>query len=157
MTYSLDTNACIDAWREYYPYEVFPKVWDGWITSLFEKGMLIVSRSVFDELEVGGDDLFAWVKKNSAAAVREDDEAVQTNVASIQLSWPNKDTDFQRRLKGADLFVIGQAMFIKGIVVSHEQKAGNLRDPKIPDACQHLGIECIQIAEMFKREGFSFS
>jgi len=115
-----------------------------------------MSRSVYDELEVGGDDLFAWFKKNAAITVKEDDQAIQVQVTKIQAQWPNKDTDFQRRLKGADLFVIAQAQENKCAVVSHEQKSGSMRDPKIPDACQHLGLELIQIAEMFKREKFSF-
>lgn len=156
MTYSIDTNACIDAWREFYPYSVFPKVWDGWLTSLFEKGELVMSRSVFEELEVGGDDLFQWVKKIIATAVKEDNEVVQAQVIKLQAEWPVKETDFQRRLKGADLFVIGHVRKDGGIVVSHEQKSGSMRDPKIPDACEHLDIECIRIAEMFRREGFSF-
>ena len=156
MKYSIDTNACIDAWREYYPYEVFPRVWEDWMVKLYKGGELGISRSVFDELEVGGDDLFAWVKANAGEAIREDTESVQQQVADIQANWPNKDTDFQRRLKGADLFVIGHAIVEKSVVVSHEQKSGSVRDPKIPDACQQLEVDCIQIAEMFKREGFSF-
>lgn len=156
MKYSIDTNACIDAWREYYPYDVFPKVWDDWMVKLYRDGVLGISRSVFDELEVGGDDLFAWVKANAGDAICEDAEDVQQQVAEIQATWPDKGTDFQRRLKGADLFVIGHAIVQRGSVVSHEQKSGSLRDPKIPDACQRLGVECIQIAEVFKREGFTF-
>jgi len=115
-----------------------------------------MSRSVFEELEVGGDDLFQWVKNIDAIAVKEDNETVQKRVIQVQSNWPVKETDFQRRLKGADLFVIGHAAEAGGSVVSHEQKSGNLRDPKIPDACSYMGIECIQIAEMFRREGFSF-
>lgn len=115
-----------------------------------------MSRSVYEELEVGGDDLFAWFKSNGAIFPTEDDEAIQGQVIEIQAQWPVKETDFQRRLKGADLFVVGQARQHKRVVVSHEQKSGSMRDPRIPDACGYLGIECIQIAEMFKREKFSF-
>lgn len=84
MTYSLDANACIEGWREFYPYAVFPQVWDGWIDGLFKTGKLIASRSVFDELEVGGDDLFKWAKQRQSAFVHEDDQQVQNHVIAVQ-------------------------------------------------------------------------
>jgi hypothetical protein len=131
-------------------------IWDGWIDGLFSSGKLIASRSVFDELEIGGDDLFKWVKQRQSTFVHEDDEQVQQFVIAIQRDWPIAETDFQRRLTGADLFVIGHAMKTRGLVVSHEQFSGQLLHPRIPDACRHLGLECISLAEMFRCEGFSF-
>jgi hypothetical protein len=131
-------------------------VWNEWIVGLIQDGKLIVSRSVFDELQVGGDDLFAWVRGHRATCVQEDNEAIQNQVIAIQRDWPDGGTDFGRRLRGADLFVIGHAVCAQGQVVSHESDAGNLRDPRIPDACNHLGIECLSIMDVLEKEGFSF-
>ena len=156
MSYSIDTSALVDAWHVLYRPSVFDSVWNNWIARLIANGKLVISRSVFDELQVGGDDLFDWVRGHRANCVCEDTEAVQTQVRAIQKDWPDPATDFGRRLRGADLFVIGHAASIRGKVVSHESAAGNFRDSRIPDACRRLGLECLSIMDVLETEGFTF-
>ena len=53
----------------------------------------------------------------------------------------------------ADLWVIALAMQHQdGIVVTEEQPAGNLSNPKIPDVCKDLGIECVNVAGFVSKE-----
>jgi len=155
VSYSVDSSALIDAWHKSYRPSVFRIIWNSWFASLVGSGKMLISRSVYEELRVGGDDLFAWIKTQPKEFVVEDTEDVQRNVARIQADWPNKNTDFTRRLTGADLFVVARAIANGGAVVTHEGMAGNLLDPRIPDACGHLKLESISILDMLEREGFT--
>jgi hypothetical protein len=156
MIYSIDSSSLIDGWNSHYPFPVFPRIWDKWFVQLISADLLQASLSVYDELEIGGDALFDWCAAHKPELFLEDTPEIQAKVSEIQANWPNPNTDFTRRLAGADLFVVSQAVFHEGVVVSSERFSGDMLHPKIPDACKHLGIECISIAEMLKRENFAF-
>lgn len=49
MKYSLDSDAAINAWRDY-PIAHFPKIWE-WIEQMGSNGILGMSEVVFKELE----------------------------------------------------------------------------------------------------------
>jgi len=57
---------------------------------------------------------------------------------------------------GADPFVIALAKVEDLIVVTGERATNNLAKPKIPDVCNDMGIECINILDLMRREGWQF-
>jgi len=59
--YSFDTSAFVDWWVRYYPPNILPSL-KKQMEGIVQQGRLKASRSVYDELEVGGDELFKWVK-----------------------------------------------------------------------------------------------
>jgi hypothetical protein len=105
--YSFDTSAFIDWWVRHYPPAILPSL-KTQMEGIVQEGRLKASRSVYDELEVGGDELFKWVKSLKSEIVVEDNEAVQklARLLIAKYSFPNKP---KNGLNGADPFVIAHA------------------------------------------------
>ena len=73
-----------------------------------------------------------------------------------------KNPNYQRLVEdrkgiyGADPFVIALAKVEDLIVVTGERATNNLAKPKIPDVCNDMGIECINILDLMRRERWQF-
>jgi Domain of unknown function (DUF4411) len=84
-------------------------------------------------------------------------DSVQNAVTDIL-----KNPNYQRLVEdrkgtyGADPFVIALAKVEDLIVVTGERATNNLNKPKIPDVCNDMGIECINILDLMRREGWRF-
>lgn len=76
MKYSVDTSALIQAWRRYYPIDVFPTLWDR-IAQLVMQGDLVATEEVFVELEKKDDELLEWVRTHSQMIVPIDSHVQQ--------------------------------------------------------------------------------
>jgi hypothetical protein len=74
--------------------------------------------------------------------------------------------DPAKEIPDADPFVVALAIIentrrqdtlFKGqcVVVTQEKPSRSAR-PKIPEVCQHYGIECIGVAGLFRKEGWKF-
>lgn len=59
-------------------------------------------------------------------------------------------------LQAADYYLVAQAHAAGHIVVTHEVLADSTRKIKIPNACNALGVPCIDPFEMLRREGARF-
>ncbi len=58
---------------------------------------------------------------------------------------------------GGDPWVIALAQDLpNGIVVTQEKKSRNPDKPKIPNVCDNLGIECIDLIGLFRKEDWTF-
>ena len=151
MKYSVDTSAFMDGWARYYPPDVFPHLWER-LESLTGAGHLRASGEVLLELERKTDDLLEWVKAQSGLFVPLD-EATQRKASEVLERFPLL-IDANRGRSGADPFVIGLAMARDCIVVTGERKASSLRRPRVPDVCEALGVECIPLVELIRKEGW---
>jgi len=63
----------------------------------------------------------------------------------------------QERLKGkpvADPFVIARAKILDACVVTQEKNTENAA--KIPNVCDHFGIDCINLEGFMKKESWTF-
>jgi hypothetical protein len=58
LRYSLDSDAIINAWRDY-PIHNFPNIWE-WVEKLGREQIGGMSEVVFKELERGGDECYVW-------------------------------------------------------------------------------------------------
>ena len=61
------------------------------------------------------------------------------------------------RLKGlpcADPFIIARAKVINGCVVTEEKRTPNAA--KIPNVCEHFGVEYTNLQGFMKKEGWTF-
>ena len=54
----------------------------------------------------------------------------------------------------ADPFVIARAKVIDGCVVAEERQKPNAA--KIPNVCEHFGIDCTNLQGFMQREGWTF-
>lgn len=165
-TYCIDTSALIDL-NKWYPIEVFPTLW-GNLDDLVQQGRLTAPREVLKEIERKDDDLLRWVKDHRNMFTEPSPEQLET-VKDILRLFPNL-IDHTKSIPDADPFVIAlalvknkeeQSSFFAGkcLVVTQEKPSRGDR-PKIPDVCQHYGVECITgptaLTDLFKKEDWKF-
>lgn len=154
MKYSLDSDAVINAWRDYhYPIEHFPKIWD-WIEAMGRNGVAGMSEVVFKELERGGDECFKWFKKRKQLFVYPHDNNIQKELQRLVNSCNNFGLITGKN--EGDPFVVALAIVKDCLVVTNESMSNNLNGPKVPDVCRAEGIQWIKFVDIIRREEVQF-
>ena len=156
IVYSLDTSSLIKASAVLYPMENFPSLWAK-IEELIRNNCLKMSEPAFDEA-MRGAVLRNWCDKKDLQEFLESkvSDSDQDAVRTILSRYPRL-VNVRRGTSGADPWVIALAMrYQHGVVVTEEQQTGNLSNPKIPDVCRDLEIECINIAGLVRKENWIF-
>lgn len=152
--YSLDTSAFITAWRFVYPIDFFPGLWDR-IDSLIACGRVKCIEDVYEELRKGQDDLFEWISKREQMVVYPVDTSVQRSLLEVQAQCPSLV-----HLDGSssvDPLVVALAHCLNGTTVTYEKKAGiGAKYIKIPNACEMLGIPCVDVLGVVRHERWTF-
>lgn len=146
-SYVFDSNEFINLQRRQ-PIDIMPTLWNI-IGEQMEKGVIISSREVYDELMIGGDELKDWAKIHKECFLPSTVE-LQNSVREI-LSVHRGLVEGGRKKNSADPFVIALAKQKQCKVVTEETRNGNPNSPKIPDVCDHYKIECIDFVT-FARE-----
>ncbi|MGX7952824.1 DUF4411 family protein [Tsuneonella sp. HG249] len=153
--YSIDTSSLLHAWRRAYPPEQFPGWWAK-LDDLSDSGRLVASIEVYHELEKKDDEVFAWAKERKHLLFREIDEDVQDAVVSIMATYPRL-VDTRTGKSGGDPFVIAQALALgSSACVLTEEDGGSDKSPKIPHVCKLESLECCNLIQMMKHEGWTF-
>ncbi len=161
--YVIDTSSLID-FNIRYPMDVFPNLWNK-VEDLIKRGMLIAPKEVFNEIAVGDDALKRWAKKQKRFFKELDKSQIQI-VKDILKQYPSLAKP-SKEGPNADPFIIALVLSLvkdpqqtlspsvkKRIIVTEEQLRGNAI--KIPFVCKSYGIDCINIVEMFRSEGWKF-
>ena len=154
IRYSIDTSSILDGWRRYYPIDVFPTLWNN-LEELIRKGDMKASVEVRYELAKKDDAVHAWLKEHDGFYVPIDNR-IQREVSGILKQYPRL-IDTRRGRSGADPFVIALAKINECAVVTGELASGRLDRPKIPDVCDAVGVECLNLLKLIRREGWVFS
>ena len=152
MKYSLDSDAAINAWRDY-PIENFPKIWD-WIERMGRDGLLGISEVVFRELEKGGDECYDWFKTRKSDFVYPNDDDVQRELNRLVNTYNNFGLITGKN--EGDPFVVALAIVQDCMVVTNESMSNNMNGPKVPDVCRAEGIQWIKFVEVIRREEVKF-
>jgi hypothetical protein len=152
LKYSLDTSAILDGWNRYYPPKVFPTVWER-PEELASRGVIIATEEVMRELEKQDDEVYRWVKDQPNMVVPIDDQ-IQIEVSFILNAYPRL-VNTQRNRSQADPFVIALARIVDGVVVSGEGRR-SLKNPKVPDVCDDMGIPHMRLVDLLSQQGFTF-
>lgn len=147
MIYSVDTSALMEAWVRYYPPDVFPTLWER-IEELIEERRFVATDEVLHELEKKEDELHNWASQRAGMFVPLD-EKLQKRAAQIINDYDSL-TNTDRTRGTADPFVIALAMEQGLTVVTAESSKPS--KPRIPDVCKDLGIPCITLVELFRKE-----
>jgi hypothetical protein len=160
--YCSDTSALIEL-HATYGGDVFVSLWQN-VAGLVKEGRLIAPREVLREIEKKDDDLLKWVKKHRKIFREQDIEQLQ-GAQEILSRFPDL-TDPAKEIPDADPFVVALAIIentkrqdtlfkSQCIVLTQEKPSRGVR-PKIPDVCQHYGIECIALTGLFRKEEWRF-
>ncbi|OIO64944.1 hypothetical protein AUJ68_04485 [Candidatus Woesearchaeota archaeon CG1_02_57_44] len=141
--------------------DVYVSVWKN-ISELIQNDRLIAPREVLKEIQDYDDTLAKWAKKQKKLFKAPTARQIQV-VQEILKDYPALiDVNAKH---SADPWVIAlaielsaqsqQTLFkIKRIVVTEEKLRGN--KVKIPFVCGQKSVECIDIVEMFRTEGWKF-
>jgi len=161
--YVIDSSSLIELNRRY-PIDVFPTLWKN-MEKLIEKGHLISHKEVLKEISIMDDSLKKWAKQQKKF-FKELDEKQMVIVRQILEKYPSLAKS-DNETAAADPFVIALAVEMgsttqqtllhtaKGrIIVTEEKLRGN--KVKIPFVCKDYDIECINIIEMCRVEGWKF-
>lgn len=147
----------MDWQARYYPTDVFPTLVKQ-MGELVVAGRLQAPMLVREEIEaVGTADLVQWVKNNPAMLVKT--VKVLAEAQAIQNRFPGL-RDPKAEHEEADAYVIALARMRSGIVLTQETSATEKNKPKrthfIPDVCRELGIPCVSLLGMMRRENWRF-
>jgi hypothetical protein len=156
--YSFDTSVFMDWQARYYPPDIFTSL-VGRVEELIASGQCSAVELVKEEIDaVGTPELRAWTKKHPALFVTLE-SLVQVEAASIESRYPDL-MDPKSLHQSADAYVVALAKVRGGIVVSQETSAAEKRSAKrthyIPDVCRDLGIPCINLLGLIRREHWTF-
>jgi hypothetical protein len=156
--YSLDTSVLMDWQARFYPLDVFVSL-ETKIEALISSGNCKAVDLVREEIEaVGTPGLRSWVAGHSGLFVPLS-PAVQGEAAAIEASYPDL-MDPKSPYESADAYVIALAKLEGAIVVSQETSAQEKRNPPkdhyIPDVCRDLGLPCINLLGLLRREKWAF-
>lgn len=156
MTYVFDNSPLSVLFKNYYRNR-FPSLWANF-DALVGDGGITSTREVLREIEDGSiEPLRNWSAENSSVFTVPT-AAEGSFVSEIYaVSHFQQNIERQKLLRGgrnADPFVIAKARVSQLPVVTMEQFRPNA--VKIPNICQHFGIECLSLEEFMEAEGWQF-
>ncbi len=154
MKYSIDTSALIEGWYRRFPPDVVPGFWDN-LDKLIQNGNLKATEEVLVELEKKHDVIHNWVKEREDLFILIDEE-IQFVVRKI-LSNHKTLIDSRRNRSSADPFVIALAKINSSIVITEELPTQSHNRPHIPDVCDALNIEYINLINLSRIENWKFN
>lgn len=151
--YSIDTNSLMDWQARYYPVDVFASLvarMDG----LRANHRLIAAALVREELDaVGTAGLIQWARASAGMFVPTGE--LLASALAIQNQFTGL-RDPRAEYEEADAYVIALAQIRGGIVVTQETPAAEKNRPRrthfIPDVCRELGVPCISLLGLMRRE-----
>jgi len=150
----LDTDTLIQAKNGPYAFDIAAGFW----TSLEEKasqGLVCSAMKVFDELLAGNDELEEWARRMERSGFFVDaDDSVQAEFTQIAdyVVAEYETHHAEHFLRGADPWLIAHTKSEGAIVVTHEKSlTPNARKVKIPNVCNHFGVEFVQLWELLRR------
>lgn len=158
MAYLLDANVFIQAKNEHYGMDFCPGFWD-WLLASNAVGIVASVTVVDAELQAGADQLAEWSAQRGTGFFLEPDTTVLTAARRIG-QWVTGQTystaATNKFIGGPDHILISHALAKQLTVVTHEKRSNSKNTVKIPDVCNHFGIECITPFAMLRREQARF-
>lgn len=158
-TYALDTNVFMDWQARYYPTDIFASLTTK-IDALIAEGRLYSPALAKEELGVvGTSELVTWA--DARDGIWAPTEKLLAAALAIQSRFPGL-RDPKAEYEEADAYVIALAQICNGngIVVTQETSAAEKRNPRrpmfIPDVCRELGLTCISLQGLMRREKWRF-
>lgn len=155
--YAIDTNVVMDWQARYFPTDVFPSLVNN-VDLLVGEGRWLLPEIVIEELNaVGTAEAVAWAKARPAIIVPLAE--VLAEALAIQNRFPGLK-DPKAEFEEADAYVIALAKIHNGVVVTQETPAAEKNRPRrthfIPDVCRELGLPCISLLGLMRRENWKF-
>lgn len=151
MIYSFDTSALLNGRRDLLPPAIFPTLWER-LEMMIGSSVLAVDQ-VRDELRRKHDETTAWAAAQRDLFVPLESD-IQRATRQVLTECPKLVAVGGKR-DGADPFVVALALARGGMVVTEENSGSAVR-PRIPDACDLLGVPCVGLVGFVQAQGWQF-
>jgi hypothetical protein len=143
----------MEAHRRYYSFDIAPGFWSALVAHA-NADAIRSPVNVLREIQEGKDVLKRWSqtegRKLFVQAQKNEQDAVGTISQYVLDNY--RFAEAQAFLAKADTWVIGHALVDGGVVVTQEQKVTSAsKKVKIPNVCDHFGIEWCDTFELLKR------
>ncbi len=157
--YLLDTNVFIEAKNRYYSFETVPGFWE-WLEVARAEGVVISIDKVKEELIRSKDELAQWAKDHPDFFCSTGDAECIKYFGELSRWAYDVGNNYSKAAKVeftkgdiADPYLVAYARAYECVVVTHEKPASDGRKRiKIPDACQAIGVDYIDIFSVMKKE-----
>jgi hypothetical protein len=157
MIYVFDTSSLSNVLKHYYR-DSFPSFWEKFDEATLACRVISVRESKLELEEKFCEKVIEQLVKHNSdffANPRNEELAFITEIYSI----PHFRQNLERKklLKGgpfADPFIIAKAKILNGTVVTEEELRDN--GAKIPNICEHFGIECVSLEGFLLGEDWKF-
>ncbi len=143
----------MDGWVRYYPPDVFPTLWDN-LDEFISAGEIVSSEEVYVETSKKADELHEWIKDRKHMLVPLSPD-IQRVAMKLLKDYPRLVDTLKGRSQ-ADPFVIATAVQMNAVVVTGENRTGNLAKPRIPDICDAKGIRWMNFLQMIRELKLTF-
>jgi predicted nucleic acid-binding protein len=148
MKYCLDANFFITTWRYYSPG--IAKDYRNWLTKLAVDKEIFIPTEVYEEIEVGGDGLYDWLKNIKNKIVVPMDGKTQEILVQIMRDKPEaRNIADSNKKDNADIFVVASAKRNNSTVVTNDTKLRNL--------CKTCDVKCLKDYEFLKEKKLKMS
>jgi hypothetical protein len=160
MTYLLDANVFITAFKSYYAFDIAPGFWDSLIR-LAQAGRVKSIDRVNNELGRVEDELFAWARSSFRSSFQSTDRENVLHQYGQVIQWIEDQERFSPESKarfagGADGWLVAYAKVCGCIVVTHESyDHSNGKKVKLPNVCAAHGVRYADTFTMLRELGIS--
>lgn len=136
--FSFDTSAFINGQRDLFRPTTFGPLWDA-IAKMIEAQEILAVDEVKWEIRRKDDDVARWVRSQRGLFVPLARD-IQKATKEVLAACPRLMAQHGANRNSADPFVVGLALARGGTVVTQETQANSSRKPRIPDACDAVGV-----------------
>jgi len=160
--YCIDTSSLIEM-KDKYPMDIFKSLWAN-MEKLIDNCRLIAPIEVRKEIEQGDDELKKWIirkkkffikpGKSQFESIKEILENYQFLAKSEKTEGPNADPWLISLAVTKNEEERGKLLLYNTYIVVTEESKTKLN--KIPVVCKKYNIECINLLELFRIEGWIF-
>ena len=153
--YSFDTSAFINGRRDLLRPPMFEPIWDA-IAQMIARGCVLAVDEVKRELKRKDDDVSSWAmsKRGLFVPLAHD---IQQATKAVLAACPRLMAQHGASRNSADPFVVGLALARDGIVVTQETPGKSDKRPRIPDACDAVGVKCMGLPEFVSEQGWQIT
>lgn len=156
--YLLDANIFIQSKNLHYGFDIVPGFWD-WLDQRHAAGALCSIDKVGEELDAVEDELTSWVKSRRRMFLAVDAATAPSlaTLATWAASGAYRPSAISAFLSGVDYQLVAYAHAHNHTVVTHEKSSpASLTNIKMPDACNAMGVPCVDPFAMLRNERARF-
>jgi len=153
MAYILDSDVFIQASNMHYQFAFCPAFW-AWIDQEHAAKKIFSIDKVLEEIKDGKyGDLTPWATARPSLFLKSTEIKTMDSLKRLAV-WVKANYDeasYEKFFSGADFVLVGFAHAFNHILVTQETRGGRSKI-KIPDACDALGVGCINTWDLLKVE-----